>query len=83
MKHYKVSTIEKFNSMDDDGNYRISIDEFGNALKEVDPTLTAFEIAVAFNKFDTDKSGYIDYREFYTLMDKIQLPKEALYITKE
>ncbi|EAS07502.1 EF-hand pair protein (macronuclear) [Tetrahymena thermophila SB210] len=83
MKHYNISTIDGYFKMDKDNNFVVSVSEFGETLKQVDPTLTAYEIQLAFDRFDTNKSGTLDYSEFSSNMDKIQIPDTKTYTTKE
>ncbi|KAL4429073.1 hypothetical protein ABPG74_022159 [Tetrahymena malaccensis] len=83
MKHYNISTIDGYFKMDKDNNFVISVSEFGETLKQVDPTLTAYEIQLAFDRFDTNKSGTLDFSEFSSSIDKIQIPDTKTYTTKE
>ncbi|KAL4470855.1 hypothetical protein ABPG72_016401 [Tetrahymena utriculariae] len=83
MKHYNISNIDGYFKMDKDNNFVISVSEFGETLKQVDPTLTAYEIQIAFDRFDTNKSGTLDFSEFSSNIDKIQIPDAKTYTTKE
>lgn len=53
-----------FKAMDKDGDGFISKDEF----KKVCKGLTSEQVTAAFNKFDKEGTGKLNYREFCTLM---------------
>lgn len=44
MKHYNISTIDGYFKMDNDNNFVITVAEFGETLKQIDPTISAYEI---------------------------------------
>ncbi|KAK0054676.1 plastin-1 [Biomphalaria pfeifferi] len=58
---------ETFNSLDDDGNGKISLTELGNALETVGIKLAGYELRQVMAKFDTSGDGCIDMDEFKQL----------------
>jgi len=80
MNEKKISSIDGFLKADTDKDFKLSKEEFGVLLKDIDSTLTAYEITVAFNKFDTNKNNSIDYSEFYAKLYAIVVPPTAVYV---
>ena len=50
--------------MDDNGNKKLSIDEFRKGVEEYGLNFSKSEIEDLFRLFDIDHSGNIDYEEF-------------------
>lgn len=50
--------------MDDDGNRKLSFDEFKKGVEEYGLNFSNTEIAEIFRSIDIDHSGSIDYEEF-------------------
>ena len=50
--------------MDDDGNRKLSVDEFKKGVEEYGLHFTKVEIEDLFRSMDIDNSGCIDYEEF-------------------
>ena len=50
--------------MDDDGNRKLSADEFRKGVEEYGLQFSRLEIAELFRTMDIDQNGSIDYEEF-------------------
>lgn len=50
--------------MDDDGNRKLSMDEFRKGVQEYGLGFTKDEIFEMFRSFDRDENGSVDYEEF-------------------
>ena len=50
--------------MDDDGNRKLSVDEFKKGVEEYGLNLSKTEIEDLFRAMDADRNGSIDYEEF-------------------
>ena len=61
-----------FKAMDKDGDGHVSKGEF----KRVCKGLTSEQVAAAFNKFDKEGTGKLNYREFCTMMHSRQQKKK-------
>ena len=59
-----LGLMRQFKLADDDGSKSLSQVEFAKAIKVYGLDLTEPEMVELFNKFDEDKSGYIEYEEF-------------------
>ncbi|CAF1029349.1 unnamed protein product [Adineta ricciae] len=53
-----------FRVMDDDGNRKLSVDEFKKGVEEYGLNLSKTEIEDLFRAMDADRNGSIDYEEF-------------------
>lgn len=53
-----------FRVMDDDGNRKLSMDEFRKGVQEYGLGFTKDEIFEMFRSFDRDENGSVDYEEF-------------------
>ena len=70
---------EKFKTMDENGDGRISRREFHNCISETIPGMCELKIKEMFNAIDKNNSGFIDYSEFITSsIDKSYLSNENL-----
>jgi Ca2+-binding EF-hand superfamily protein len=63
-----VRVVDLFRQFDDDGDGRISFDEFGKAMGELGLDVLPQALRLLFDEWDPDKSGYIEYEELYTLL---------------
>ncbi|VDD87069.1 unnamed protein product [Enterobius vermicularis] len=53
-----------FRIMDDNENRKLGYDEFKKGLADFGVTMDEAEVSSAFNRFDKDNSGFIDFDEF-------------------
>lgn len=53
-----------FRRLDEDGNKKLSLEEFTSGISETEMELSEDEIGEVFQKFDTDKDGSISIDEF-------------------
>lgn len=60
---------ETFADIDIDGNGKVDNKEFEKAMKKLNVNVTFREIDLIYQRFDKDKSGFIDYKEFLELMN--------------
>jgi len=63
-----VRVVDLFRQFDDDGDGRISFDEFGKAMGELGLDVLPQALRLLFDEWDPDQSGYIEYEELYTLL---------------
>jgi hypothetical protein len=59
-----LGLMRQFKLADDDASKSLSHVEFAKAIKSYGLDLTEPELVELFNKFDEDKSGYVEYEEF-------------------
>ncbi|RYH12468.1 EF-hand domain-containing protein, partial [archaeon] len=57
-----------FTEIDRNGNGKISAREFTEAMKVLEIKLNEEQLAQLFNRFDRDRSGELDYKEFLDLL---------------
>jgi calmodulin len=56
--------FEIFKRFDADGDGEITLTEFKEGMKGINPTLPQKEVEALFEKMDTNKDGQIDFKEF-------------------
>ncbi|EFJ48516.1 hypothetical protein VOLCADRAFT_120868 [Volvox carteri f. nagariensis] len=61
--HGIISVGKKFRSMDDDGNHKLTYDEFKKGLHELKLHLSEADLMRLFRRFDRDASGFISFDE--------------------
>ncbi len=62
--HGIISLGRKFKSMDDDGDNKLSFEEFKKGLIEMDVSQSESDLHRLFRHFDADCSGYLSFDEF-------------------
>ena len=55
---------EMFERMDDNGDLRISFDEYASLMLELDHTRSASALRIGFERIDTDRDGWASPKEF-------------------
>lgn len=55
---------EMFERVDENGDRRISFDEYASLMLEIDHTRSACELHASFDKIDTDRDGWVSPAEF-------------------
>jgi len=72
-----LGLMRQFKLADDDGSKSLSQEEFAKAIKVYGLDITDPEMVELFNKFDEDKSGYIEYEEFARQIMRKKMPKRC------
>lgn len=67
--------------MDDDGNRRLSFEEFSKGLRDVGIMLQKEQEYELFRFFDRDGEGTIDFEEFLRTMQVCELPHVSVTLT--
>ena len=67
-----------FDMVDKDGSGCINVKEFKKMLKNLGQKMTTEEVEELIHKYDTDKSGEIDFNEYISYMKKIKIREEVL-----
>eukprot|EP00930_Biecheleria_cincta_P006327 TRINITY_DN10731_c0_g1_i1.p1 TRINITY_DN10731_c0_g1~~TRINITY_DN10731_c0_g1_i1.p1 ORF type:complete len:343 (-),score=68.00 TRINITY_DN10731_c0_g1_i1:95-994(-) len=65
---HKMSEIELFNQIDQDGNGQLERSELMAAMRKLGVQLSSVELDSILRTIDQDGSGTIDYQEFYYLI---------------
>jgi len=63
-----VRVIDLFRQLDDDSSSKISVFEWIKAMREMGLEAPPPAIVAVFNSFDTDKDGYLNYKELDKLL---------------
>jgi Ca2+-binding EF-hand superfamily protein len=67
-----------FQQFDDGGDDKIDLVEIRAIVEKIDPSISAEDVAVIFQKTDTDSSGAIDFDEFFAAITSPAMELRAL-----
>ena len=62
--------LEAFHAFDKNGNGTIATEDFGTVLRSLGQNPTEEELEDMINKMDTDRTGTVNFQEFFTMMYK-------------
>lgn len=64
VRNKQIDILKLYQSIDNNKNHRLEIDEFARLLLKIDETLNREQIEYIFNRVDADSNNYIDFDEF-------------------
>ena len=79
-----IDIYKLFQSIDNNKNEKLEIDEFSRLLLKIDDNLTREQMEFIFNKVDRDNSNYIDFEEFkqWLASTSTSMPNEMYNVPK-
>lgn len=62
--YYKIDLAELFCKFDRSADATLNHQEFGDLLRQIDPTVSAYDVYAVFSKFDENHRGQITFGHF-------------------
>lgn len=72
INYYRINLSQLFQNYDSytAANQYLDMNEMGMLLRKIDPYLQEFDIQCAFQYFDHDRSGFVTFNEFCTVLQQ-------------